>query len=263
MTRKTVVRCLVTLLLAGSPFYAALSAQGADASTCSQPVYLTVAPGHMDFAPQVADILRRQKVVATFFASNLDTRNGEGALGEQWGSWWKVLAQQGHEFVSQTYDHLSWRADAPGYKPAFRVKLGAGAFAGREFTFDPPKYCEQIAHGADRIAYYTGKRPLPLFHAPTGKASAKLLAAASACGYAHVGASGAGLLTGGTSLPSTLAGIRSGDILLADLEAAGAAKPWAVDNLEPLIVGLKARGLCFDTLRNHPSYREWIASHGG
>jgi hypothetical protein len=39
--------------------------------------------------------------------------------------------------------------------------------------------------------------------------------------------------------------------------------PWAPANLEPLIAGLKERGFCFDTLRNHPAFRGWIASHGG
>jgi len=28
--------------------------------------------------------------------------------------------------------------------------------------------------------------------------------------------------------------------------------------LEPLIVGLKARGFCFATLREHPHYRRWM-----
>jgi peptidoglycan/xylan/chitin deacetylase (PgdA/CDA1 family) len=32
--------------------------------------------------------------------------------------------------------------------------------------------------------------------------------------------------------------------------------------LEPLIEGLKARGLCFATLRGHPAYADWIAMHG-
>ena len=31
--------------------------------------------------------------------------------------------------------------------------------------------------------------------------------------------------------------------------------------LEPLIVGLKQKGFCFDTLRNHPDYKTWIATH--
>jgi hypothetical protein len=33
--------------------------------------------------------------------------------------------------------------------------------------------------------------------------------------------------------------------------------------LEPLIVGLKARGFCFETLRTHPQYKDWVASHPG
>jgi peptidoglycan/xylan/chitin deacetylase (PgdA/CDA1 family) len=37
--------------------------------------------------------------------------------------------------------------------------------------------------------------------------------------------------------------------------------PWAPAVLEPLIVGLKARGLCFATLREHPQYREWVRQH--
>jgi peptidoglycan/xylan/chitin deacetylase (PgdA/CDA1 family) len=32
--------------------------------------------------------------------------------------------------------------------------------------------------------------------------------------------------------------------------------------LEPLIVGLKARGFCFATLREHPAYRAWVAAGG-
>jgi hypothetical protein len=31
--------------------------------------------------------------------------------------------------------------------------------------------------------------------------------------------------------------------------------------LEPLIVGLKARGFCFETLRTHPAYQGWVSSH--
>ena len=31
--------------------------------------------------------------------------------------------------------------------------------------------------------------------------------------------------------------------------------------LEPLIVGLKDKGFCFRTLREHPRYQAWIAAH--
>lgn len=241
----------------------AIAAEATGRAACDKAVYLTVDPGHMDYAPRIAEGLRRQNVKATFFASNLSTRNGGGALGDQWGGWWKVMADQGHDVVSQTYDHVSWRGDLPGYKPAFRMRLGSGAFEGREFTFDPPKYCEQISHAADRITYFTGKKAMPLFHAPGGMVSSKLLAAASACGYAHVGVAQRGVLTGGVSLKAAWDAIRSGDVLMADLNTAPGIEPWAVGNLEPFIAGLKERGFCFESLRKHPAYKDWITDHGG
>ena len=227
---------------------------------CANPVYLTVDPANMDYAPRVAEVLRRQQVRVTYWVSNQHTQNGEGSLGNQWGSWWKQVAQQGHEFASQTYDHVLWRADLPGYKPNFRVRPTTGAFAGREFSYDPAKYCEQIEHAARRSEDFTAKKALPLFHAPGGAASAKLLAAASACGYAHVGFGKAAVL-GRRSLQAELASIQAGDVLLLDLNAVGGKEPWAMANLEPLLGGLKARGLCFASLRQHPAYQGWISSH--
>lgn len=255
-------RGLAVVVLQG----AACAGWAADAPAkegCTNPVYLTVDPGNMDFAPRIAEVLRRQQVKVTFWASNVPTKNGEGSFGNQWGSWWRLMAGSGHEFASQTFDRVFWRSDLPGYKPAFRMRPATGAYAGREFTFDPPKYCEQIEHAARRMEDFTGKKSLPLFHAPGGFTSRKLIAAASACGYAHVGVAQAGLLAGGVQSKATGASIRSGDVLMADLNTASGTEPWAIANLEPLIAGLKQRGLCFETLRNHPSYKDWIATHGG
>ena len=97
-----------------------------------------------------------------------------------------------------------------------------------------------------------------------------LLAAAEGCGYKYVGWAPAGFL--GDELPSekfsnarlltqALDTIRPGDILLAHLGIWSRKDPWAPANLEPLIVGLKAKGFCFETLRQHPDFRAWIASH--
>ena len=116
----------------------------------------------------------------------------------------------------------------------------------------------------------TGKRPLPLFRAPGGKTSGQLLAAAKSCGYAHVGWAPAGFL--GDELPSekysndtllrkALTGVRRGDILVAHLGIWSRKDPWAPAVLEPLIVGLKERGFCFSTMREHPAYQGWIAAH--
>lgn len=230
---------------------------------CTNPVYLTIDPGSMDYAPRVSEILRRQQVRATFWVSNQSTQNGEGSMGNAWGAWWKQMAQQGHEFGSQTYDHATWRGDLPGYKPTFRIKIGSGGLAGREFTYDPTKYCEQITHAAERMQDFTGKKTLPLFHPPGGMASAKLLAAANACGYLPVGIAKAGVFGRNVPVKNAVAGIQSGDVLLLELGTSATAEPWAMANLEPLIQGLKERGMCFASLRQQPTYRDWIASHGG
>jgi peptidoglycan/xylan/chitin deacetylase (PgdA/CDA1 family) len=107
----------------------------------------------------------------------------------------------------------------------------------------------------------TGQPPLPLFRAPGGKTSPQLLAAARACGYIHVGWSDAGFLgdelssekfSNAALLRKALRDIRSGDILMAHLGIWSRKDPWAPAVLEPLIKGLKERGFCFRTLREHP-----------
>ena len=154
--------------------------------------------------------------------------------------------------------------------PRFRIQPSAGAFAGRQFGWSAEQYCDNIAKAAERLSHIAGKKPLPLFRAPGGKTSPRLLAAAKACGWEHVGWSPAGFL--GDELPSekfsndkllaqALAGIRGGDILVAHLGIWSRKEPWAPAVLEPLIVGLKERGFCFRTLREHPEYRDWIAAH--
>ena len=236
---------------------------------CQKPLYLTFDTGHMDVAPLVADVLRRQQVKVTFFAANEKTKVGDGSLGNHWSGWWKARAAEGHEFASHTYDHVYWRGDVRGVEPRFRVQPSAGALEGREFTWEAKKYCENIAYAAERLQDFTGKKPLPLFRAPGGKTSPRLLAAAEACGYKHVGWSPAGFL--GDELPSekasndallkkALRDIKPGDILMAHLGIWSRKDPWAPAVLEPLIVGLKEQGFCFETLRNHPAYRAWNAA---
>jgi peptidoglycan/xylan/chitin deacetylase (PgdA/CDA1 family) len=253
-------RLAASLLLAVAG--AAASAQPA----CTKPVYLTLDTGHMGVAELMADVLKRQDVKVTFFAANERTKQGDGSLGDFWAPWWKARAAEGHAFASHTFDHVYWRADLPGGK--FRVRPSAGPDAGRDLTWTAAQYCAEIARSALRLEQITGQKPLPLYRAPGGKTSPRLLAAARECGYRHVGWSPAGFL--GDELPSesvsnqallqkALRDIRPGDILLAHLGIWSRKDPWAPAVLEPLIVGLKARGFCFATLRDHPSYREWVA----
>lgn len=238
---------------------------------CEKPVYLTFDTGHMEIAPLVAEVLKRQQVHVTFFAAQEATKQGDGSLGAHWAPWWRARAAEGHAFASHTYDHVYWRADAgTPQNPSFRVRPSAGGRKGQEFVMSAPEYCAEIAHSAQRLQEITGQKPLPLFRAPGGKTSARLLHAARACGWAHVGWSPAGFL--GDELPSdkypnaqllskALRDIRPGDILLAHLGIWDRKDPWAPADLEPLIVGLKERGFCFRTLREHPDYRAWIAEH--
>jgi hypothetical protein len=55
-------------------------------------------------------------------------------------------------------------------------------------------------------------------------------------------------------LAQSLKTIRDGDILMAHLGIWSREDPYP-PTLDPLIAGLKARGLCFATLREHPDYR--------
>lgn len=241
------------------------------AADCGKPVYLTFDTGHMEVAPLVAEVLARQQVKVTFFAANERTKVGDGSLGEQWAPWWKARAAEGHAFASHTWDHVYWRGDVPGDPPKFRMRPSAGPDDGRQQVWTAEQYCEEIARSATRLRAITGQQPLPLFRAPGGKTSPRLLAAARACGWAHVGWSPAGFL--GDELPSesvsnaellarALRNVRSGDILLAHLGIWSRKDPWAPAVLEPLIVGLKERGFCFRTLREHPQYTGWIAGAG-
>jgi len=90
-----------------------------------------------------------------------------------------------------------------------------------------------------------------------------LLKAAKACGWNHVPWSAAGFLGDELSsdrypnqalLARALRDVRRGDILLMHLGIWSRRDPWAPAVLEPLITGLKAKGLCFATLREHPDY---------
>ena len=239
------------------------------AAPCDKPVYLTFDTGHMGVAPWIAEVLQRQKVPVTFFAAHEKTQVGDGSLGQHWGPWWTARAAEGHAFASHTWDHAYWRADlkdSAGVRQ-FRIRPSAGAQAGQNLTWTAQDYCDNLRQAAQRLQVLTGQAPLPLFRAPGGKTSPALIEAARQCGFAHVGWADAGFLGDELSsqaypnaqlLQHALKKIRAGDILMAHLGIWSRQDPWAPAVLEPLIVGLKARGLCFATLREHPTYKDWI-----
>jgi peptidoglycan-N-acetylmuramic acid deacetylase len=235
-------------------------------AACDKPVYLTLDTGHMGVAPLVAEVLQRQQVKATFFLANEATRTGGSSLDEHWAPWWKARAAEGHLFASHTFDHVYWRADLPTGQ--MRMRPSAGSEQGKDLAWSASDYCQALQRSADRFQAMTGQTMSRLFRAPGGKTSPRLLAAARSCGWTHVGWSPAGFL--GDELPSqtypnasllakALREVRSGDILLAHLGIWSRQDAWAPAVLEPLIEGLKAQGLCFATLAEHPAYRAAVA----
>jgi peptidoglycan/xylan/chitin deacetylase (PgdA/CDA1 family) len=163
--------------------------------------------------------------------------------------------------ASHTHDHVYWQADLP--QGRFRVRASAGPQKNKVREWDGAQYCQEITRARDRLQAITGRAPLPLFRAPGGKTSPALLRTARACGFAHVGWAPAGFLGDELSsqthpnarlLQTALANIRPGDILMAHLGIWSRQDPWAPAVLEPLIVGLKQKGFCFATLREHPQY---------
>ncbi|NKI96964.1 polysaccharide deacetylase family protein [Rhizobacter sp. SG703] len=248
---------------------AALLAGPVQAAGCDKPVYLTLDTGHMGVAPLVAEVLNREQVKVTFFLANEKTLTGGASLDDQWAPWWKARAAEGHLFGSHTFDHVYWVADvkdpADPKGTRFKLRPSAGPDAGRLQTWTAAQYCAELQRPADRFHAMTGQAMPRLFRAPGGKTSPALLAAAKACGWTHVPWSAAGFL--GDELPSdrypnaqllqrALDHIRPGDVMLAHLGIWSRQDPWAPAVLEPLIQGLKQRGFCFATLRDHPAYRD-------
>ena len=264
---QTTLRRVHDLLRAGLLLFFSTGFSHA-AAVCGKPVYLTLDTGHMEVAPQMAEVLYRHQVKVTFFAADEPTQTGDGSLGTHWAPWWKARAAEGHAFASHTLDHVYWRADLPDGR--LQVRASAGPQAGQTQAWSAGQYCAALNAASDRLLKLTGVAPMPLFRAPGGKTSARLLQTARSCGYAHVGWAPAGFL--GDELPSerysnaqllanALRDIRPGDILLAHLGIWSRKDPWAPAVLEPLITGLQAKGFCFETLRRHPDYQAWLAAH--
>ncbi|MBI5721135.1 MAG: polysaccharide deacetylase family protein [Burkholderiales bacterium] len=242
----------------------ALALVCAAASACDKPVYLTFDTGHMGVAPLVAEVLNRQQVKATFFLANERTLGGGSSLDDAWAAWWKARAAEGHAFGSHTWDHDVWRGDErSGGEVAFRMRPTTGPAAFKPRRLDTAGYCQALERPARRFEAMTGQKMGAIFRAPGGKTSAALLEAAAGCGWTHVGWAPAGFL--GDELPSerfpnatllaqALRDIRTGDVLLAHLGIWSRKEAWAPAVLEPLIAGLKQRGFCFATLREHPQF---------
>ena len=250
------------LTIASSACLVALTpAATASTTQCTGNVYLTLDTGNMRHAEDIAAILHRQDVRATFFLANEKTPRGDHSLDPSWAGYWKARVEEGHAFGSHTWRHGRFLGDGPASVVRYRPQFGDAA--GQTLTLTPKEVCAELRHVEQALQAFSGRGLDAVWRAPGGRTTAQALAAAQLCGFSHVGWADAGFL--GDELPSekypnrmllarALRDIRDGDVLMAHLGIWSRKEPFA-PTLEPLIVGLKQRGLCFRALTEHPDYR--------
>lgn len=223
----------------------------AAAETCRGTVHLTLDTGSMKPAEEIAATMVRHGVKATFFMANEPTWRGDRALDDYWAPYWRARVAEGHAFGSHTWRHWYFRGEpSPDH-------VSYVAWGGKEKEIlDRDGVCREIARVGERFRAITGRDLDPIWRAPGGHTTPHTLAWAKACGFRHVGWTDAGFL--GDELDSdkypnamllerALKRIKGGDILLMHLGIRDRRVPF-VEVFEPLLEGLKAKGLCFATI---------------
>ena len=229
---------------------------------CRATLYLTLDTGNMARAEDIATTLKRHDVKATFFVANESTPRGDAALDPSWADYWKARVAEGHAFGTHTLRHGRFIADAESGGVVYRPQFGEGA--GKRLTLDAAGVCRELRAAGERFEATTGRRLDAVWRAPGGHTTPNALSAARDCGFSHVHWAPAGFL--GDELPSerysnaallerALRDIRDGDVLMAHLGIWSRKEAFA-PVFDPLIAGLKQRGFCFRTLREHPQYRD-------
>ena len=216
-------------------------------------------------AERIAGILRKHDVRATFFLASENTRRGDRSLDASWGDWWRARVAEGHAFGSHTLDHVYFNgASGKGEARRFAVRPQFGDSAGQVQRWNAAQVCDEIGRVDARFRELTGRALDPLWRAPGGRLPAAVDRTAAACGWRHVPWTPAGFLGDELSsekfpnqalLAKQLKTIGDGDILLAHLGIWSRRDPYA-PMLDPLIAGLKSRGLCFATIPEHPKWRD-------
>ena len=248
---------------------------------CDKTVYMTFDTGSQSQAAFIADTLRKHQVKATFFVANektvkskVDAKKNvvidDFSLDQSWAAYWQGLVADGHAFGTHTFDHVYLEKNQKNGKKQtekIAVKPQFGARAGQVQHWTAAQYCAELRRSDAQFQVLTGLALDPLWRAPGGRVNAQTLSAGAYCGYQHVGWAEAGFL--GDELPShtgvaahsnqsllnaALKNLRDGDITMAHLGIWSRQDAWAPAVLEPLIVGLKQRGFCFATLKQHPNY---------
>lgn len=221
------------------------------AAACERTAYLTIDTGSMGPAEEIAAVLRKHGVRATFFLANEKTTRGDYSLDTSWAPFWKRLAEEGHAFGNHTFRHWYFRRDLPGGKVAY---IGRD---GQRENLDQAGVCKELKQSEDAFRTMTGRNYDRIWRAPGGRTTPFAVKAAAACGYReHIGWSPAGFLgdelpseryTNKTLLTNALRDIKNGDILLLHLGIWSRKDPfWPM--LDPLLTGLKQKGFCFATI---------------
>ena len=240
-----------------------LIATNLQAAVCNKPIYLTFDTGNMDVAEYVAKVLREHQVKATFFLANEKTKRGDYSLDDSWASYWRALKKDGHAFGNHTYFHTYLVKDFDQSNVIVKSQFGSDANKARKMSQDG--LCADLNLVKQRFEKLTGTPLDPIWRAPGGKVSAQYIQMGEVCGYRHVGWSKSGFLGDELSsekfsnqqlLKKALTELKPGDIAMAHLGIWSRKDPWAPAVLEPLIVGLKKKGYCFDTILSLQQHSE-------
>ncbi len=235
-----------------------LFALTAEAAICTGTVYLTIDTGHMAPAEEIAAILKKQNVKATFFLANEKTQRGDTTLAPSWASFWKARADEGHAFGSHTWRHWYVRGDVGADKVRY---IPWGSKEGD--TLDQQQFCAELKQSEAAFKTMTGRGFDGLWRAPGGKLSPNATRFAESCGFRHVDWSPAGFSGDELSsekfpsdklIANQLRDIKSGDILLWHLGIWSRKDPL-YPRLDELIGGLKAKGMCFAKITDHPKWK--------
>ncbi|MBL8241352.1 MAG: polysaccharide deacetylase family protein [Bryobacterales bacterium] len=221
------------------------------AAGCEKTLYLTIDTGSMGPAEEIAEVLRKHHVKATFFVANEKTTRGDMSMDASWAPFWKTLVADGHAFGSHTFRHWYFRQDVPGGKVSYAGK------GGQREMLDRAGVCRELKKSEEVFKGLTGRGYDAIWRAPGGKTTPFTLKSAASCGFAeHVGWSAAGFL--GDELPSekypnrtllrnAIRDLKDGDILLLHLGIWSRKDPfWPM--LDPLLTALREKGFCFRTI---------------
>lgn len=223
---------------------------------CSGTVYLTIDTGSMSQADGIAATLGKHQVKATFFLANEKTVRGDYSLDPSWGDYWRARVKEGHAFGSHTWRHWYFQRDLNDGTIFYRAMDG-----GDHTRLTREDFCAELKQPGEVFEKLTGRKLDGLWRAPGGRLTAHAREWGAGCGFPrHVSWSDAGFL--GDELPSeqfpndlllkrALGKIKDGDILVMHLGIWSRKDPFA-PLLDPLLAGLKQRGICFATLAAKP-----------